>query len=92
MRKLRPIENPAPCDNGNRAKKSDLLGSKFKKNNTRTKLSNQVLTQRIRKLYARLPLSLDAKAFPILAANWPLDIRQDLLRQISKEMGGLRHA
>jgi hypothetical protein len=89
MRKLRPTENPAPCDDGNRAKQSDLLDRKISKNNTRTKASNQVLTLELKNLHARLPLALDAQEFPILARNWPLDTWQDLQRRILSEEGGV---
>lgn len=81
----------APLGGGANSKNFDLLGGEIKINDstnaTPRQVSGELLTVNIEALYARLPFALDAQAFPILARNWPLDVRQDLLRRILAEEG-----
>ena len=86
----------APPGSGAYSVNVDLLAGEIKRkyttNPTPRQVSGKLPTAKISALKARLPFALDAQVFPILAQNWPLDVRQDLLRQINRELGGLRHA
>ncbi len=68
----------------------DLLGGEIKKQINSILVNRQhshtALPKKIRGLFARLPLALDEETHPILAENWPLDTKRQILRMIRYEM------
>lgn len=87
---MKPDKKEAPLRGGANSRNLDLLGCEitgnYTANPTPRQVSGRFLIAKVNALKALLPFALDAQAFPILAQNWPLDVQQDLLRRIRREM------
>ncbi len=87
---MTPYMKKAPLRGRADSKKPDLLGGeikgKYTTKPTPRQVSDKLPTADKNILIARLPFAIDANEFPILARNWPLDVRQDLLRRTRREM------
>ena len=68
----------------------DLLGGEINVElSTRpplTQINSKPLPGTLRQLYARLPLALDDDSYPILARNWPMDTKRQILKLIRLEL------